>query len=251
MASTRNCSERKSREHYVSEAILRRFSNLLVSGMPWQAPGEAKIYPRKALVANVLCERHNNALAPLDTLAARAFDALIAAADYAVNQPHPGRVEHHLISGHGLELWMYKLHAGTHFGGIAAADGKRLKDAYSFPTSEIVEALTNGKLSSDGGLFVSQNVGAMQSGQISIGPILEIGRSCNVGVQVQFGPIRFDTTISPRAITEAGWQRRRPGVIDFTGPARDSRVVLSWDRWGNEVNRIGVEVRPGRKHSAD
>ena len=51
MSSTNNCSDGKSREHYVSEAILDLFDQLNVSGMPWQKPGESKILPANALVA--------------------------------------------------------------------------------------------------------------------------------------------------------------------------------------------------------
>jgi len=61
-ASSANCSRGKSREHYISEAILQRFDRLMVSGMPWQREGEATILPAKAMAANILCARHNSAL---------------------------------------------------------------------------------------------------------------------------------------------------------------------------------------------
>ena len=128
MSRTNNCSKGKSREHYISEAILERFDKLNVSGMPWQKKGETRVVPAKSLAAKILCERHNNALAPIDTLGLRAFDALTWAADYAVTQRHPGRAKHYLISGEGLELWLFKLAAGIHFGGVAAAEGGVVRD---------------------------------------------------------------------------------------------------------------------------
>jgi len=250
MSTTNNCSKGKSREHYVSEAILARFDKLNVGGMPWQKTGETKILPAKSLVANILCERHNNALAPIDRLGLMAFDALTDAADYAVNRKWPGRAEHVLMSGEGLELWMFKLAAGIHFGGIAAADGAILRDTCTFPTSEMIGALTTGELPSNSHLWVSQVPGLIQRAQVGVGPLIDLTTSpnLNAGVQVQFGPLQFQATLVEPPITAQHFAalapRRRPRVIDFTGPARDARVVLSWKGMPNNVNRLAVEVTP-------
>lgn len=247
MSGTNNCSEGKSREHYISEAILSRFDNLNVSGMPWQGKGTSKILPAGSLVANILCERHNNALAPIDTLGLRAFDALTAASDYAVNRRHPGRVEHYFMSGDGLELWMFKLAAGIHFGGIAAADGGIVRDTCNFPTDEVVQALTTGKPPADSGLWVTQNPGLIQRGQIGVAPLIHVEANKMTGVLVQFGPLQFQSTIGAPPVTigqlAALQQRSRPRVIDFNGPDRDARVVLSWPGWSAKVGRLGVELR--------
>jgi hypothetical protein len=249
MSPTNNCSDGKSREHYISEAILARFDKLNVSGMPWQAKGEVKTYPSKSMAANILCERHNNALSPLDTLGLRAFDAITEAADYAVNRKGAGRAQHYLISGEGLELWMGKLAAGIHFGGIAAADGGILRDTCAFPTDELIGALTTGVLPPNAHLWVSQVPGLVQRAQIGVGPLIDVEANLNAGVQVQFGPLRFETTLVTPPISAQHFSalahRRRPRVIDFVGPARDARVVLSW-RGGltYTVNRLGVGLSP-------
>lgn len=248
MSSTMNCSAGKSREHYVSESILRRFDQLSVSGMPWQTKGEAQVLPTKALVANVLCERHNSALAPIDEMGLRAFDAFISATDYAVNHRNPGRTEHHLISGEGFELWMYKLMAGIHFGGIASADGRIARDYYRFPLEQVVQALCTGSLPPNAGLLVMQNLGLVQRSQITVGPLIGMENQESIGVQVQFGALRFETTIIPPPITFLHraklTSRHRPRVIDIIGPERDGRVILTWKGQTNAVKRIGIEVRP-------
>jgi hypothetical protein len=248
MSGTNNCSEGKSREHYVSEAILERFDKLNVSGMPWQKKGETKILPVKSLVANILCERHNNAMAPIDTLGLRAFDALTWASDYAVTSKHPGRARHYLMSGEGLELWMFKLAAGIHFGGIAMAEGGTVRDKSEFLTDEVVTALSTGALPPKSGLWVSQQPGLIQRAQIGVAPLLEAATDRHLGVQVQFGPLQFFALIATPAATEKEFEKlarlRRPRVIDFNGPARDARVVLSWPGWPNQVGRLGVELSP-------
>ena len=248
MASTNNCSEGKSREHYVSESILERFDSLKVSGMPWQKAGESKILPANALAATILCERHNSALSPVDEFGRKAFNAFTAAADYAVTQLHSGRAQHYLISGEGLELWMFKLFAGIHHGGIASADGKRARDSLDFPIAPTVAALSDGTLPTNAGLIISHNMGLVQRDQIEVCPLVNVLKAENIGVQVKFGALQFETTVVPPDITLSLGAKiasyRRPRVVDFSGPARDARVVLSWKGWAPEVNRIKVEVRP-------
>lgn len=248
LSPTNDCSKERSREHYISEAILQRFDRLRVSGMPWQRKGEKVDYPANALVANVLCRQHNSALAPIDTFGLKAFNALVEASDYAVTGRHPGRVQHHLISGDGLELWLFKLLAGMHFGGIAAADRGILRDTCSFPLDELVDALTTGILPAGSGFWVTQGVGAIQPRQISVAPMIEGKSNRNVGVQVIFGPLQFEATLIAPVLSparRAGLSvRHRPRVIDYIGPARDARVVLSWPDWTKEMRRIALEVVP-------
>lgn len=213
--------------------------------MPWQREGEVQSLPSSALVANILCARHNNALSPLDALAGKSFDALISSADYAVHQQHAGKVLYSLTSGHALELWMYKLAAGIYFGKIAVANGKRVRDTCDFPENEIAHHLTEGTLSPEGGLYVTQNVGEVPRSNIAIAPLTEASSNCCVGVQVQFGPLQFATTVVrpkvPTTAEAAVRGRRRPHVIDFLGPARDARVLLTWPRTKGEFQRLGVQ----------
>ena len=245
---TADCSRQMSREHYISENILRNFTRLRVSGMPWQEMGDEKFLPASSLVANILCSRHNNALSPLDRLAGHTFDSLVAAADYAVNQRHEGRIAHHLVSGHALELWMYKLMAGIYFGGIAAANGSRVRDTCCFPDTEIAGYLTEGTLAPNGGMYVTQNVGLIPRSDIGVAPLIDAETDTCVGVQVQFGPLRFETTvIHPNLPTNHQAimaQRRRPHAIDYSGPSRDARIVLTWPRTKGAFNRLGLQVRP-------
>lgn len=249
MAGTNNCSKGTSREHYVSDAILKRFDSLAVTGMPWQAKDQTDMLPAKALVANVLCERHNSALSPLDVFGSMAFDAITDASDYAVTQKYPGRIEHFFMSGEGLELWLFKLAAGIHFGGIAASDGAIVKDNYSFPVAELIDALTTGNLPPDANLWVAELPGVVQRQLIRVAPLIETSEKQHLGVEVHFGPLRLQTTLvdPPIALLHLAnlRHRRRPHIIDFIGPARDARIVLSWKgQHPLGMNRLGVQVRP-------
>lgn len=241
MSPTNNCSEVISREHYISNAILSLFPSLTISGMPW-LKGETKILTPKAVTAKILCERHNNALSPIDTFGLRAFNAFIGALDYAAGQERPGRAKHFLISGEGLELWMIKLAAGFHFGGIASGSDGVLRDTCEFPTNELVGTLTTGHLPRDGHLWVSQELGLVPRGQLLVGPLVNEATNLNSGVRVQFGPLEFQTTLVRPPMTNeqfATWApRHRPRAIDFSGPARDARVVMTWKGMKTNILRL-------------
>ncbi|MCR2833487.1 hypothetical protein [Parerythrobacter lacustris] len=219
-----------------------------MTGMPWQVKGEKETFPASALTATVLCERHNNALAPIDQFGLRTFNAIIEACDYALGSRHSGRVLHSLISGDGMELWLYKLLAGIHFGGIAAADGGLLRDTCSFPLDELVTSLTTGTLPDQAGFWIASNLGLVERGHISVGPLIDAAKNSNVGVQVRFGPIQFEATLVAPAITTSHLEKlapmKRPRILDFVGPARDSRVILSWPGLAREVRRLEVKLEP-------
>ena len=74
-----DCSEKISEEHYISENILEFMGPdgvISISGAAWQNSDESKSLPHKRMVANVLCERHNQMLSPLDTAAGNFFRIL-------------------------------------------------------------------------------------------------------------------------------------------------------------------------------
>lgn len=77
LRDTRDCSNRITREHVLSASILRQLGGVIVvSGMPWLAPGETMSLTVDNLAAKILCKRHNEALSPLDAEAGRFFSIL-------------------------------------------------------------------------------------------------------------------------------------------------------------------------------
>src|SRR4051812_16050975 len=64
--SLMDCSKSISREHYVSEGVLKLLAEektLAASGFPWLREGEDRNVSLKALTGKMLCDRHNSALA--------------------------------------------------------------------------------------------------------------------------------------------------------------------------------------------
>src|SRR5215472_8022840 len=75
MKWTADCSRKMSREHFVSDNVLTLVgeTNVAVNGAPWLPQGVTKPLPISALVGNILCKRHNEAMSSLDTTAGKFF----------------------------------------------------------------------------------------------------------------------------------------------------------------------------------
>jgi hypothetical protein len=108
-ASLADCESKLSREHYISEALLKhlnRTNDLRVSGLAWTGT-EYRVLPPRALASKILCERHNSALSGLDALAVRFFGAfdeesIVGASNELL----------YLFSGHDIERWILKILCG-------------------------------------------------------------------------------------------------------------------------------------------
>jgi len=118
-AQLRDCDGRISAEHYVSEALLRRFKRgFTVEGSSWAAV--PKRVGTAALTAKVLCQRHNEALSGLDAMIGGFYDFLRA----AIIGPHAGS---RIFDGEDLERWSMKALLGLTVSGNIASGGKKAR----------------------------------------------------------------------------------------------------------------------------
>ena len=105
---------------------------------------------------------------------------------------------------------MYKLMAGIYFGGIATAAGRAARDEYGFPLKKVIDALSSGTLAAFAGLVVTHNIGLVQATQIAVAPIIDLTKNENIGVCVQFDPLRLEVTVTPPPLSAskiANWHR--------------------------------------------
>ncbi len=124
-----NCSENLSKEHFISEALLKQIQlnkTVKIAGLKWQEAETFKIIPLPALASSILCERHNNAMSPLDSNMG-AFSQAISEYDAAMR---PGAAtalsERRTFSGDDIERWMLKCLLGLR---ISKNFSGELKDA--------------------------------------------------------------------------------------------------------------------------
>jgi hypothetical protein len=91
---------------------LGKNGSLRVSGLAWQKGENHEALPPSAYAANILCDRHNTALSPLDGTALRLFHALDHSADLK-GETNSERI--FLFSGHDVERWLLKMLCGALF----------------------------------------------------------------------------------------------------------------------------------------
>lgn len=110
---TNNCSTERSKEHFLSDAILQRLNRdkkMMVSGLHWIPEGERRSLSPDALGSNVLCKRHNEAYSTLDQVALDLFDQLERISKECRERSNKKSVR--LISGDAFELWSLKALCG-------------------------------------------------------------------------------------------------------------------------------------------
>ncbi len=101
-----NCSTKISKEHFISKKYLKQIQlndTAKIAGLSWQSPEKFSVVPIKGLSSNILCDRHNSALSPLDaefgsfTETVRNFD-----------RRNSTGLESWTVPGCIIELWMLK-----------------------------------------------------------------------------------------------------------------------------------------------
>jgi hypothetical protein len=89
----------------MSENVLEEIDYMIgVEGVPWVAPGQKKQISTPNLSAHILCERHNTALSPLDSVGGQFFRAVknFSSTDYE------GTEKVLAFNGRDIERWMLK-----------------------------------------------------------------------------------------------------------------------------------------------
>ena len=137
----RGCSSQISKEHYVSDAILRLVSlgepSVLVRNLTFQSPGTLEPLGINSLVAKVLCSKHNSDLSQFD----HAGQSLFAGMEQIDSRAGHG---HELsaviqIDGDDLERWMLKTLCSGLFSGTIPVSGGSIKTERA--TSEWLQIL--------------------------------------------------------------------------------------------------------------
>jgi hypothetical protein len=119
-----DCSKTISKEHYISKGILWLFkaNTFHASGFPWLRESKNYVLTKDALSANVLCQRHNEALSGLDDLATKFFRFVLGKEkeQWAM-----------IVPGYEIERWMLKAYCGI------VSSGSMTHNGFSLPKKPI------------------------------------------------------------------------------------------------------------------
>lgn len=106
---TANCSTKISREHFISNNILKDLElngKVKIVGLPWQEKEKFDLLSRNNLASNILCTTHNEFLSPFDSSIGRLSKTLLKFdEDFNLNN---AKEDLAIFSGEDLEKWMLK-----------------------------------------------------------------------------------------------------------------------------------------------
>ena len=129
-ASRGGCSPRISREHPISETVLRVFGNddgIEIGGFNWSRGGHEFI-GYASLGSNVLCTEHNSALSPLDDTGGALVRRIVDVHTILRLQKRRRPIPDISISGPEWERWMIKCLIGLIVSGQSASPAGEGRD---------------------------------------------------------------------------------------------------------------------------
>jgi hypothetical protein len=223
-ASLEDCSLKLSREHYISESLLRELDSnesLSVSGFHWQPEGEQKSLSPKALSAKILCERHNAALSKIDSIAVRLFRAF--------DEEHVlGSRSHalYLFSGGDIERWLLKSLCGFAYTGGSADDNRNIK----IPKDWLDILFGRAEFSNGQGLYICRTVGHIFKGgrDVRLQTIYRNGVLSGLGLFI----CGYELILSMFGMPTRAFDGRevvyRPLELYVSGHDYEKSVVFSW-----------------------
>lgn len=113
-----DCSTKITGEHTLSHSVLRELSPtgiIEVNGLPRRPHEEFVSVPISGFTCNVLCDRHNAALSPLDSIGHRFFKSLKAINAELRDKSKKPRTRPYLFNGHDVERYILKILCGDGF----------------------------------------------------------------------------------------------------------------------------------------
>jgi hypothetical protein len=243
---TDDCSSKISREHYVSKVVLQQYKNLTISGMPWQTEGQATGVNSNSLAANILCDRHNSLLSPLDAIGGHSLEAIHHAVQHAMKRSVSRQSAYFLIDGEAFERWGMKAMLGLLHAKVARQNGVALLGEHTFLTTTIMQGLLGGRIARPSGLRVRGMPNALViDDALNMAPLTNSkGKNLN-GLILQIRGISFEFLFDVEGADSAAINDKtfyRPRIVDVIGPRRTARIFLSWSTERNEARRIAVEI---------
>ena len=196
MKSMADCCEKISLEHGVSRNILEKWGEFATREVRF-GPEKDIVLPAAKMGSNVLCERHNNALSPLDSYAGVLYDKLVAHVGPAFKGGGVAPASMY-IDGPHLEAWALKVMAARWPAGFTQG-GKRLD--LSVDENLLIDAIQCGRFMPRGGLYVYANrianefEGVQHYGHLNLRKMRWVGvelAMAGLNIVVIFDPLNAD-----------------------------------------------------------
>lgn len=237
-SETNDCSKEISSEHYISHGILNELANgkgmVKVGGTTWIEKKKKVWVPTACLAANVLCERHNNALSCLDSVAVEYFKAMRKTSWEYNNEGNHTKNTVRIFNGTDFERWMLKLLIG----GVASnnMEAKNIRDQRNWrpPINWINVLFGEEEMPKKQGLYCTsqpQETVFQEDGVAAA--CLSNSQSNVVGLSLIFQGFKFILAmVKPNFNDENSILKNslyRPGNLEFRSQGKLKVVALCWD----------------------
>jgi hypothetical protein len=234
MKGTCNCSEKISREHFISKSVLTQCSSgdetkVKVRGIFWQEAGRQQDIAVNALASNILCARHNNSLSPLDTVAGTFFSAVRKAGNFTRRRDVQKDLLF-LLNGNSFERWGVKTALGVYHSKHVRAGGKCIADNFHLDDQPAVNCLEGGMLSSPLGMYVMAKENNLEH-DFAIAPLTHKLSHRYLGVEIQMRFVHLMFVIDPdegETMRQYNPVHYRTNNLEITGLKVKASIWLTW-----------------------
>lgn len=223
--SLNDCCNKLSREHFISHNLLHHLNinnRLSVSGLSWTGVDTKTISPR-ALASNILCERHNNALSGLDSIALRLFRALDES-----DLSDTNKKELILFCGHDLERWLLKTLCG-----LIASKSLVLTDDVELDIQREWLEILYGKseFTDEAGLYICKTTGHAFSGVhgVEAQVIVNKGKVSGLGLKICGYELVLSMSGFPSRVFDSRDFAYRPLELYAIRGEHEKSVMFSWE----------------------
>lgn len=198
--------------------------------MPWLPVNESRRVGINSLVSNILCERHNSTLHPLDDEAKTFFRFFRDISDDIGNTSLSRKGMNRIVSGELMELWLLKVACGITLS-FATANGIRLKDDHIFDLEKVNRAFSQNVWDRGAGMYLCAPQGSsfLSGDSISVAPLTINSEKRVVGIRVWLRGMQFDLVFDTQGLVLPPPNAlHRPARLSFVGPRRTHNIQLTW-----------------------
>jgi hypothetical protein len=227
-----------------------------VSGLGDRRHDEFVSVPIAGFVSNVLCDRHNPALSPLDCIGQRFFRSLRALNSALRDKTKNPKDRAYLFNGHDIERYILKALCGDGFAN--KLDTLRGRKRGWRPSDQWVRILYGLEPFQDGwGLYLTADIGGtidLDENVLGIRPIAnDADELCGATFKVLGLEFELLMTIpNPAQERYAGNCRYRPAEVIFSDGRATQAILFGWDikgQGGSLHIQHGVSVSPQSRPS--
>lgn len=250
-APLRDCSPKISREHFISEGVLRLIGERITAGgFPW-AGGQERTIGINALTAKILCNQHNSTLSGLDEVGIRFFDSLRKPRHPETQERATGVPRLTLFRGEMIELWMLKILCGLIASGNATDENGQRIDVL-VPEVWLRILFEHQPMPLGWGLYMPGAVGRSFSGMCAnqIRVMNEGGVLKGLVISLEWMSFALVATNPPidKSGTLLEHSTYRPGEIVLNSQVGQDILRIFWERPGDErsitVACVPLDRRP-------